>query len=213
MTPPGAAFLASAGGGLSDVTVGSAYTNYDGLGRQVRVRYDTPVFNGFRLKTSYGQDLLNDADDSLYDVALTYDGAFGDVVVAGAAGYARNSGTDADILSASASGLHEPSGISLTLAAGGQDSEGPDGSYVYTKLGWATSFFAIGDTAFSVDYYTGDAIREAGSDSETWSLAAVQAIDYWKSELWLTYRDYSYDETSTDFRDGKAVFGGLRIRF
>ncbi len=55
--------------------------------------------------------------------------------------------------------------------------------------------------------------RAASSESETWSLAAVQAIDYWKSELWLTYRDFSYDEKATDFRDGQAVFGGLRIRF
>ena len=202
-----------ADGGLSDVTVGSAYTNYDGLGRKVRVRYDTPDFNGFRLKASYGRNLLNDDDADLYDVAVTYDGGFGDVLVAGAAGYARNGGSDADILSGSVSGLHEPTGLSLTFAAGGQDSDGPDGDYVYSKLGWATSFFDFGGTAFSVDYYTGEDIRDLGSASESWSLAAVQEIDYWRSELWLTYRDFSYDEEATEFRDGQAVFGGLRIRF
>ena len=200
-------------GGLSDVTVGSAFTNYDGLGRQVRIRYDTPEYNGFRLKTSYGQDLLNDDDASLYDVAVTYGAELGAFEIAGGAAYARNSGTNADILSGSITGLHQPTGLNLTFATGGIDGDDADGSYVYSKLGWRTSYFSIGETALSLDYYTGEKIRGDGSSSDTWAIAAVQNIDYWKSELWLTYRDFSYDDKSADFRDGQAVFAGLRIKF
>lgn len=209
----GGSLFAFRGGGLSDVTVGDVFDNFDGLGRKVRVRYDTPDFSGFRLRTSYGRNLLADDDAGLYDVAVTYDGAFGAFLVAAAAGYARDEGNGADILSGSVSGLHEPTGLSLTFAAGGRDSSGSDPSYVYSKLGWQTSFFDFGSTSFSVDYYTGDSIGAGGSSSESWAVAAVQTIDYWRSEIWLTLRDYAYDDDAADFRDGRALFGGLRIRF
>ena len=209
----GGSLFAFKDGGLSDVTVGSAYTNYDGLGRQVRIRYDTPEYNGFRLKASYGQDLLNNLDDSLYDVAATYAAEHGAFQISAGAAYARDSGTNSDILSGSISGLHGPTGLNLTFAAGGNDGEDSDGTYVYSKLGWLTSYFNFGDTALSLDYYTGQKILGDGSSSDTWAVAAVQNMDYWKAELWLIYRDYSYDDKSADFRDGQAVFGGLRIKF
>ena len=41
-------------GDLSSVHVKDAFTNFDGLGRKLRVRYDTPKFAGFSLATSVG---------------------------------------------------------------------------------------------------------------------------------------------------------------
>ena len=37
---------------LSGITIGDAFTNYDGP-RRVRIRYDTPAFHGFTLAASY----------------------------------------------------------------------------------------------------------------------------------------------------------------
>ena len=65
----GGYFFRNSGNGLSDVTVGSAFSNFDGLGRKLRVRYDTPTFHGFGLRTSYGEDALADKEFPLYDVA------------------------------------------------------------------------------------------------------------------------------------------------
>ena len=38
---------------LSGITIGNAFTNYDGP-RRVRIRYDTPAFNGFTFAAAYG---------------------------------------------------------------------------------------------------------------------------------------------------------------
>ena len=209
----GGSLFRLANGDLSDVSINDSFSNYDGLGRKVRIRYDTPDFNGFRLKTSYGQDLLtSDNPKDLYDVAATYDGEFNDIAIAGAMGYGRDTGADADIFSASASGLHTPTGLSLTLA-GGQRSADITGSYGYVKLGWETDFFDWGNSAFSVDYYDGSKINNSSSSSKAYSIAGVQDIDYWDTELWLAFRNHEYDDDLGDYQDGLAVFGGARIKF
>lgn len=145
----GGRFFRHDDGLLSDVNVGSAFTNLDGLGRKLRIRYDTPTWNGFGLKASYGQDYLADLDDDLYDVAATYSGEFSDFEVAAAVGYAWNDGTGIDLFSGSLSALHKPSGVSMTLAAGAEQNEG-SGDYGYAKLGYERDFFAMGSTAFSI---------------------------------------------------------------
>lgn len=46
---------------LSGITVGDAFTNYDAP-RRVRLRHDTPHFNGFTA-AAFGRDLLSDDED------------------------------------------------------------------------------------------------------------------------------------------------------
>ena len=199
--------------GLSDVTVGSATSNLDGLGRKLRVRYDTPTFQGFGLRTSFGQDALADRQDNLYDVAAVYSGEFEDVDLDAAIGFARNEGTDTDILSGSISGLHKPTGLSLTFASGREFSDNVEGRYGYVKLGYQREFFDIGATAFSVDYYFGNDMAAAGSDSESVGLAAVQNIDDYNLQLWALWRDYSYDDQAGGYENGQAIFGGALFKF
>ena len=199
-------------GALSGVTVGSAFTNFDGLGRKVRIRYDSPSFNGFQMKTSYGQDLLNDNDASLYDLVATYGGEFESFEVAGAVAYSWNEGTDVDRLDGSVSALHAPTGLSLTFAAGSQQNAG-SGDYGYAKFGYEREFFSLGSTAFSLDYYGGNDIASEGSDSTSWGLAAVQNIDSANLQLWLVWRNYAYEDDAGAYEDGNAIFGGARWRF
>lgn len=75
--------LRETGGKLSSTTIGDAFSSYDGLSRAMRVRYDTPLWSGFGLGTSYGRNLLSDdadeRDEDLVDVAAHYRRDSGDV--------------------------------------------------------------------------------------------------------------------------------------
>ena len=209
----GGYFFRFAGDDLSDITVGSSFSNFDGLGRKLRVRYDTPTFHGFGLRTSYGEDALAGLNNPLYDVAAVYGGEFEQLDLDAAIGFSRNEGSDTDILSGSISGLHKPSGLSLTLAGGREYNDSVEGRYGYVKLGYQHEFFDIGSTAFSVDYYFGNDIAAAGSDSTSVGLAAVQNIDQYNLQLWALWRGYDYDDNNADYDEGQAVFGGAIVKF
>lgn len=199
--------------GLSGVTVGSAFSNLDGLGRKVRIRYDTPTFQGFGLRASYGEDLLNEIDDPLYDIAATYSQDTDTFVVNGGIAFSRNDSTDVNIVSGSISGRHKPSGISLTFAAAHEDTPTVDAAYGYAKIGYQHQFFEIGTTAFSLDYYYGDSLATEGSRSNSIGLAAVQNIDKLNMQLWLVWRNHAYNDDSGPYEDGQAIFGGAIVRF
>lgn len=199
-------------GTLSDISTNGAYNNYDGLSRKMRVRYDTPSFSGFTLKTSYGQDVLNDEDASLYDVAATYEGDYDTIKVGAAIAYAHNDGNDADIVSGSVSGLHTPTGLSLTFAGASHDTD-RDSTYGYAKLGLEREFFSVGSTAFAIDYYSGKDITIEGSDSSSYAFAMVQNVDNWNSQWYVGIRQYSYDDEDGEYEDGLSTMAGLRVRF
>ena len=209
----GGYFFRFAGDGLSDVTVGSSFSNFDGLGRKLRVRYDTPTFHGFGLRASYGEDALAELQNPLYDIAAVYGGEFEEFDLDAAVAFSHNEGTDTDILDGSISGLHKPSGLSLTLAAGREYNDSVEGRYGYVKLGYQHQFFDMGSTAFSVDYYFGNDIAAAGSDSASVGLAAVQNIDDYNLQLWALWRNHHYEDDIGDYDDGQAVFGGALFKF
>lgn len=209
----GGHYFRFAGADLSDVQVGDAFTNFDGMGRKFRVRYDTPTYHGFGLRSSVGVDWLADDPQPFYDVAATYSGDFDEFAIAGAISVSRNEASDITILAGSVSGLHEPTGLSLTLAAGQEDSDDPTAYYGYVKLGYQREFFSVGKTAFSVDYYSGDDIATASSESSSFGLAAVQKFDAYNLDLWLLWRNHSYDDALADYEDGQAFFGGAIFRF
>jgi Gram-negative porin len=212
----GAQLLRQSDGVLSDIEIKDAFTNYDGLSRQVRIRYDTRSWSGFGLRTSYGRNLLSDdeavREQDLYDIAATYEGTFDDFKVAAQAAYSWK-GSDITIFDASGSVLHVPTGLSFTAAAGTQDNSDVSGSYGYAKIGWQGDLVSWGKTAVSVDYYGGSDIATEGSDSETWALSVVQNIPRWNTELWMTWREYDYSETDTEFDSASAFFVGARFKF
>jgi hypothetical protein len=193
----------------------AAYQGFDGP-RRVRVRYDTPTVMGFHASAAYGRNILttdsSQHDEDLFDLALTYGGQLGDFQVGAAAGYFWDR-FDREILSGSAAVIHQPTGVNLSFAAGELDTGSRTADYWWTKAGLRRDLFAIGDTAVSVDYYSGRDMTVAGADSESVGLALVQTIDSVNTELWLSWRLYDYDDPTADFEDGHAVFGGFRFRF
>ena len=212
----GAQLLRQSDGTLSDIQIKNAFTNYDGLSRKVRIRYDSPSWSGFGLRTSYGRDLLSSSqevrDQDLYDIAAVYEGEFNDFKVVAQTAYSWK-GSDITIFDGSGSVLHVPTGLNFTVAAGSQDNAGLTGSYAYAKLGWQGDLVSWGKTAVSLDYYSGSDIATEGSDSESWAVAMVQNIPRWNTELWMTWREYDYSETGTEFDSASAFFVGARFKF
>lgn len=193
----------------------AAYQGFDGP-RRVRVRYDTPPVMGFHASAAYGRNLLttdsSQHDEDLFDLSLTYGGTLGDFRLGAAVGYFWDR-FDREVVSGSASVLHQPTGLNLSFASAELDTGSRTADYWWTKVGIRRSLFALGDTAFSVDYYAGRDMTINGAESESIGLAVVQNINSANTELWLTWRTYDYDDPTADFENGQAVFGGFRFRF
>jgi hypothetical protein len=221
----GGQLLRQEDGVLSSRNIGNAFNDYNGLGRRVRIRYDTPSFNGFVFRTSYGQNQLGTnpltQDDPLYDIALAYTGEAGDFRYGAQTSYSWNDIQSTDrtttILNGSASILHTPTGLNLTIAGAGQDTEVNTQSYYYVKGGWIGDLVAWGKTAVSIDYYDGTNVLAVGSTSRSTGLAVVQNVTAWNTELWATYRTYEVSNenglASSNYQDSNALFFGARFRF
>jgi hypothetical protein len=217
----GTQLLRQSDGTLSSVQIRNAFNDYNGLGRKVRVRYDSPAFHGVVFRTSYGQDQLSTnpavRDNPLYDIALAYTGEAGDFRYGAQASYSWNdnksTGRTTNILNGSASILHTPTGLNLTLASAGQDNDVLESSYWYVKGGWIGDLVSWGKTAVSLDHYSGSDIKSAGSDSSSAGLALVQVVTDWNTEFWITYRTYDFDTPMVAYDSSSALFFGARFRF
>jgi hypothetical protein len=208
---------------LSGPQVFDVFANLDG-DRKVRVRYDSPSFANFTAAIAFGRDLLSDdsevRDQNIFDAAVNYANDYGDFEVGAGLGYNWQD-EDTSVFGGSASALHAPTGINLTLASGKRNGAGSeDPRFWYSKLGLLRSYFpSVGDTAMSIDYYSGDdfgvddAAGVTSSSSDSWGVAFVQNIDRANTSLWLTYRSYDYSDDVASYDDGTAIFGGVFFSF
>lgn len=212
-----AQFLRREDGTLSAFQVGSFIDNFDGDSvrgsyedgtRKMRVRYDTPNYEGFVLSMALGNEAFRDEGEVNADVSVTHEADLGDVRVASGIGYRWQ--TDTQILSGSASVFHEPTGVSLT-GAFGYETDG--GEYDYLKLGLRRQIWAIGDTAVSVDWYQSKDISVSGSSAKSLGLAFVQSFDKAGLQGYALVRRYKFDLPTVSFQDGLAVMTGLRWAF
>ncbi len=99
---------------LTDTAVGSAFANFDGLGRNDRIGYDSPAFAGFKLSGSWV------TGDDHWDLAARYAGEFGGIKLAAAVAYAKREPTFDSQVAGSISALHT-SGFNATFASGFRD--------------------------------------------------------------------------------------------
>ncbi len=201
-TMAGGMIFRDSAGALSGPTVGAAFSNMDGLGRDDRIRYDSPKFAGFSLAASHSQ-----GDD--VDAALRYAADYQGTKVAAALAYADpDSGSIDDQVNGSFSILF-PSGFNLTLAAGTQDkSAGKDPSFYYGKLGYQS-----GDNAFSIDYHRVDDLLMAGDEASNLGLQYVRTVKDWSTEAYIGVRQYELDRSGADFDDILAIMSGARVKF
>jgi len=206
----GSQSLRFANGTLSPVSIGNTNSSFDGS-RRFRVRYDTPVFNGFSASVSAGQEVLNSGDDNdYYDVGTRYANDYGDYKVDARLGYSFRDSTN-DLVMGSAAILHAPTGLSLAVSAGRR--VGGDADYAYIKAGLTRDYTAIGSTSFSVDYYDGNDFVVAGSSTSSVGVAVVQRLDQYNTELYATHRTYEFDSAAASYRDLDVTFVGARWKF
>ncbi len=196
---------------LTTTTVGSAFSNMDGLGRDDRIRYDSPAFYGFSAASSY-------IADGGGDIALRYGTKFNQFKMAAAAAYANHGSTSTKIqyqLSSSFSVLHD-SGVSLSASAGSReyknDTNG-DGLFYYAKLGYQMNYFSIGKTAFAIDYGNYEDVAQVNDEATTFGAQFVQNLKEWNTEYYIGLRQYSLDRDSTDYEDINALLSGFRVKF
>ena len=202
---------------LTGLTVGDAFFNFDG-DRQDRVRYDTPVVGpGLQLSASAG-------DDQRYDVALNWGGDYGDwtgvevgpFTTLGAVSFQDPSEDDVDWrVAGSFSGLHNPTGLSLTVS-GGMESfdEGDDPYNLYGKIGWDQSFFSIGDTGFGVDFTYSENVSAENDEGTSFGFAAIQLLEDYGTELYAQFRVFDLDRDDSPAVDEIYVGTvGTRVKF
>ena len=201
-------------GDLTDVTVGQVNNSFDGA-RRFRIRYDTPVYEGVMLSTSYGQNILTSGDDTdYYDVAIRWTGDVGDFSVRSAAGYQwldDPNGENTRRLAGSVSVVHAPTGLNFAFSAGEQI----DGAnYIWTRLGWQTNYFAMGRTNLSVDYYKGNDFLSDGAKTENYGIYAVQTIDAAAVDVYAGWRRFTYsDQLGGSYQDAEGILVGARFFF
>ncbi len=206
------------------------FDNLDGDSRKERIRYDSPTLAGFKLSTSW-------QDNEDWDVALRYGATYGDFTIAAGIAYLNQSSTDfpllgetffnipgleSEQLSGSASVAHNPTGLSLTFAAGEKTTDifGTEVAlteYWYLKAGIKRRLFAAGQTALSVDYHSQTQYNDIlDIDVEKWGIQLVQNIDAAAMELYVSAWSADVEVLGNNLNnvvDEDAVMAGARIKF
>lgn len=189
-------------------------TNMDGRGRDIRLRYDTPLLTGrpqLRVSAIQGGTL---------DGALFYDKALSSVRIASAIAYAdirpTTPGPHQQLGSASVSFLLD-NGVSLTGAAGRRwhlgESGDRDATFAYLKLGYQRQWWPIGKTALSIDYQQTRDLMQQDDRAHAAGIQFVQHLARWNSDLYLNTRVHTLDRPGARFDDILMVMAGARVRF
>ena len=213
----GMRFRQSSDDSLTGIRVNAAFSDYNGLSRKNRLRYDTPKFHGAHLAVSA-------VSDDRYDAGLYWGGQGYGFKMAAAAGIADLSEDDTDYqYTGSFAILHEETGLNLALSTGGKKRDEQDNATNYfVKAGWLANLFSVGKTAFSLDYTTGKGLPYtteedlSAEDDETESYAAtvVQRFDKFGTELFAIYRLYELDrDEGSNVHDIGVASMGARVKF
>lgn len=198
------------------VSIFSLGNNLDGLSRQKRVRYNTPIYGGFQASASA-------AVDEMYDFALRYGGNTSWARFAAAASYwtnsksAREGGFEGYSASASlmlTEGITE--GLSFTLSAATQDfkdSVRDDPTTWFGKIGYVQDYWDMGRTGFALMYGNYDQFRTHNEEMDLYTLAFSQNIDALGVELYMGYTLSEIDNPTIDYNDTNVFQIGTMVRF
>jgi hypothetical protein len=208
----GAMVLRNEDGTLSNRTLSDVIGTYDS-GRKFRLRYDSASFGGLAFSGSVGWDLEDSDDDNTYvDAQVSYSGSIPnwryDVVLD-----VTGLGDDEYAGMLSLSFLHS-SGLNLTTTHGKSTEEN---HYYFIKMGYLQDRFAIGPTAFSVEYYNNGDWVLPGSEAKSIGASIVQYVSAYDLQIYASVRNYqaytNLEIPGEDFLDGNAVMAGLLWQF
>ena len=201
----GVTFRDKADKNVKIAAIGDVFSNFDGLSRRDRVRYDTPKFGPVYFSTSTG-------NGDIWDVAGRFGYEFGEFgKLAVAAAYADGkSRFSYNQYNGSASFLHS-SGLNLTISAGTRDFDArgkDDATNLYAKLG-----FTRGKHAVSVDYGMTEDLALDGDEADTIGVGYV--FNPWESvQFYGGWRLHMLERDNIrDPDDINAVMIGGRVKF
>ncbi len=189
--------IADMSGGLefeNSIRIRDVSSNFDGLSRQDRVRYDTPTIAGFKASTSW-------TDQNHWDVALRFAQKFNGHKFAAAISYFEqdfNEGGKFDYGVVGSASLLLSNGLNATFAAGKIEDRvdvgtATDPVFFYAKLGWIVDIFDLGHTAFAIDYQRVEDFEIDGEEFEAYGAFVVQKIDHVGTELYAGVRIHELD--------------------
>lgn len=142
--------LALGGGIVSDLAWGQIAHSVDTL-RGEFVRYDTPALLGFILSASVG-------DNDVWDIALRYQAQALGLRFAAGVGYMDDSDNSFADFKGSASLLHQPTGLYVSVAGGVRDDEVSTLSahgqayFNYVQAGISKQWLPFGNTTLYADF-------------------------------------------------------------
>jgi hypothetical protein len=193
------------------ISVGSVMSNFDGLGRRDRIRYDTPKYAGFQITASH-------ANGDVWDVALRYGGSIGSVKMTGAIAYSDTETVNGRSVVNGSFSILLPVGLSFTVAGADQDDTAGGASdstdWVYGKIGYKFTALDIGQSRLYASWGEVDDRGGLGNEATAISVGLVQIIQPLGLEFQLGYVNFDVDLGSgvqTDSIDVVTV--GLRAKF
>lgn len=191
--------------------INQAFSQFDGLSRLDRLRYDTPKFGGFKASVSAIEGGASDA-------ALRFSGNFAGTKVAAAAAYANSNSlgnNGFEQYNGSVSVLL-PVGVSLTGALGMREPKGQVGDdpfFYYGKIGYKFKASQYGATVVALDYTAVDDLNQPGDEFTAYGAFLVQNFDPIATEVYLGIRNHQLDRPAAGFDDILAILAGARVKF
>jgi len=194
-------FVDSSGAGIT--TIGSTRSQFDGLSRNDRLRYDSPKLGPVTLSTSVTN---GDAWELAARAATEMEGLG---KIAAAIGYVD--GQDRvpyEQFDGSVSFLHD-TGVNLTLSYGSRDRDNrsEDATNYYVKLGYKQ-----GKHAVSVEWGQTDDLEIDGDESSNYGAGYVFNL-HKGIELYAGYRLYELDRPGDSPEDISVFMAGTRVKF
>jgi hypothetical protein len=212
----GGLFFRTSAGALTTVSVANSANNMDGNGRADVLRYDSPIFNGFQVRTSAAQggDL---------DLGVFYKGKVDAFDVVAALGYVSNNDTAGTNVatrvetqtSGSISVKHD-NGVAATVAYGTQGlvnkgAAQDDPSFYYVKLGYAWDAFEVAaDYSNFSDINT--AVATGNPETTEFGLAAQYNLGNGVSTA-AYFKTFDYEVTGTNYDEINVYGVNLRVKF
>jgi len=201
--------LSGTRGATSGVTVADLFSTQDGLGRDDRIRYDSPTIAGAKLSTSW-------VDGDEWDVAARYGRQFDGYEVALATSYWDASPTAQKTGFGLSGALKAPFGSSLSASYSSEDLEAAgrdDEQFWYVKLGHDFELTDIGGTSVSIDYAETENQSVSNSSGTFYGLAAVQSVDKLSTELYATIGMYEANIPAVQTEDITIGGFGALVKF
>ena len=199
----GSVSFVDSSGGVID-TIGSTRSQFDGLSRNDRLRYDSPKLGPVTLS---GSATNGDAWELAARLSTELEN-IGKIAAAIAYVDSQDRSTPQfDQIDGSISWLHD-TGVNLTLSYGSRDTDGGrEAENYYVKLGYKR-----GNHAVSVEWGQTDDL--AAVDDESSSYGAGYVFNIFKGvELYAGYRLYELDRPGVSTEDISVLMAGTRVKF